>query len=457
MFRTAPPTIFAVSALPSLIAQPTGRLSGSCLVPGDKSVSHRALLAAALAVGESRIEGLLEGDDVMRTAQALRDMGAEIARGPDGAWRVQGLGIGGLHEPDTVLDLGNAGTGVRLLMGVAACHSHNVHFTGDASLRRRPMGRVAAPLREMGAVIVARRGDRLPLTVAGSDDLVPIDYATPVASAQIKSAIMFAALGAPGETSIVEPWPTRDHSERLLQQFGAEIRCETGAEGHRVTVVGRPELHPAEIAVPGDPSSAAFVVVAALITPDSEVRLHGIGINPRRAALFDCLREMGADLTVTPVAAASGGEPVADIVARSSALSGIAVPPRRAPDMIDEYPILAVAAARASGTTRFDGVGELRVKESDRLAAIARGLAACGVAVEERADGLSVHGAAAIAGDAVIAADHDHRIAMAFAVAGLAADRPVRVDGTRTIATSFPGFADLMRELGADLRTENGG
>lgn len=414
-------------------------------------------MAAALAVGESRIEGLLEGDDVMRTAQALRDMGAEIARGPDGAWRVQGLGIGGLHEPDTVLDLGNAGTGVRLLMGAVACHSHNVHFTGDASLRRRPMGRVAAPLREMGAVIVARRGDRLPLTVAGSDDLVPIDYATPVASAQIKSAIMFAALGAPGKTSIVEPRPTRDHSERLLRQFGAEIRCETGPEGHRVTVVGHPELHPAEIAVPGDPSSAAFVIVAALITPDSEVRLHGVGINPRRAALFDCLREMGADLTVTPVAAAGGGEPVADIVARSSALSGIAVPPGRAPDMIDEYPILAVAAARASGTTRFDGVGELRVKESDRLAAIARGLAACGVAVEERGDGLSVHGAAAIAGDAVIAADHDHRIAMAFAVAGLAADRPVRVDGTRTIATSFPGFADLMRELGADLRTENGG
>ena len=443
--------------MPSLIAQPTGRLSGSCRVPGDKSISHRALLAAALAVGESRIEGLLEGDDVMRTARALREMGAEIARREDGAWRVQGLGIGGLHEPDTVLDLGNAGTGVRLLMGAAACHPHSVHFTGDASLRRRPMGRVAAPLREMGAAIVARNGDRLPLTVAGSDDLVPIDYATPVASAQIKSAILFAALGAPGETSVVEPRPTRDHSERLLRQFGAEIRCETGAEGHRVTVVGRPELRPAEIAVPGDPSSAAFVVVATLITPDSEVRLQGVGINPRRAALFDCLREMGADLTVTPLAVADGGEPAADIVARSSALSGIAVPPGRAPDMIDEYPILAVAAARASGTTRFDGVGELRVKESDRLAAIARGLAACGVAVEERDDGLSVHGAAAIAGDAAIAADHDHRIAMAFAVAGLAADRPVRVDGARMIATSFPGFADLMRGLGADLRTVNGG
>ena len=409
-------------------------------------------MAAALAVGESRIYGLLEGHDVMCTARALREMGPEITRGKDAVWRVHGLGIGGLHEPDTVLDLGNAGTGVRLLMGVAACHPNTVHFTGDESLRCRPMGRVATPLKEMGASIVARAGDRLPLTIVGSDDLVPIDYTTPVASAQIKSAIMFAALGAPGETNIVEQRPTRDHSERLLRQFGAEIRCETSDDGHRVTVVGQPELQPTEIRVPGDTSSAAFVIVAALITPDSEVRLHGVGVNPRRAALFDCLREMGADLTITPIESERDGEPVADIVARSSTLSGIAVPPERAPDMIDEYPILAVAAARASGITRFDGLSELRVKESDRVAGIARGLAACGVAVDERDDGLSVLGTASIAGDAVIEANHDHRIAMAFLVAGMAADQPVRVDGAGTIDTSFPGFADLMRDLGAALQ-----
>ena len=409
-------------------------------------------MTAALAVGETRISGLLEGDDVLRTAEALRRMGIDIAHGHDGVWHVHGLGIGGLHEPDDVLDLGNAGTGVRLLMGVTACHPITVHFTGDESLRQRPMGRIASPLEEMGASIVARDGDRLPLTVMGNDDLVPIDYTTPVASAQIKSAIMFAALGAPGETTIAEARPTRDHTERLLRQFGAEVRSKTSEVGHLVTVVGQPELKATSIRVPGDPSSAAFAIVAALVTPNSEVRLQAVGINPRRTALFDCLREMGADLTMTPVEGSDNGEPLADIIARSSALTGIAVPPERAPDMIDEFPILAIAAARASGTTRFDGVRELRIKESDRLSGIAQGLSACGVNVEERDDGLSVHGTETIAGGATVDAKHDHRIAMAFLIAGLSASEPVRVDGVDTINTSFPRFAEIMRDLGADLQ-----
>ena len=412
-------------------------------------------MAAALAVGETRISGLLEGDDVLRTAAALRSMGADIARRHDGVWHVHGLGIGGLHEPSDVLDLGNAGTGVRLLMGVTACNPITVHFTGDESLRRRPMGRIAFPLEEMGASVVARDGDRLPLTVIGSDDLVPIDYTTPVASAQIKSAIIFAALGAPGETIITEAQPTRDHSERLLRQFGANIRSETSEAGQRITVVGQPELKATRIRVPGDPSSAAFAIVAALVTPNSEIRLQGVGINPRRAALFDCLIEMGADLTMTPIESSNDGEPLADIVARSSALTGVAVPPERAPDMIDEFPILAIAAARALGTTRFDGVRELRFKESDRLAGIVQGLSACGVNVEERDDGLSVHGTESIAGGATIDAKHDHRIAMAFLIAGLSASEPVHVDGVDTINTSFPRFAEIMRDLGADLQDAN--
>lgn len=409
-------------------------------------------MAAALAVGETRISGLLEGDDVLHTAEALRSMGADIARGHDGVWHVHGLGIGGLHEPGDVLDLGNAGTGVRLLMGVTACHPITVHFTGDESLRRRPMGRIASPLEEMGASIVARDGDRLPLTVIGSDDLVPIDYTTPVASAQIKSAIMFAALGAPGETTITEAQPTRDHSERLLRQFGADVRSESNEAGHRITVVGQPELKATQIRVPGDPSSAAFAIVAALVTPNSEIRLQGVGINPRRAALFDCLREMGADLTMTPIEGSDDGEPLADIVARSSALTGVAVPPERAPDMIDEFPILAIAAARASGTTRFDGVRELRFKESDRLTGIVQGLSACGVNVEERDDGLTVHGTESITGGATIDAKHDHRIAMAFLIAGLSASEPVHVEGVDTINTSFPKFSEIMRGMGADLQ-----
>ena len=441
------------SAVNSLIAQPSSRLSGTCRVPGDKSISHRALMVASLTVGESHVRGLLEGDDVMRTAAALRMMGAQITQLDDRSWTILGCGVGGLHEAEDVLDLGNAGTGVRLLMGVVTGQPGVIHFTGDASLRQRPMGRVATPLRAMGAKIIARDGERLPLTVVGSDDVVPIEYATPVASAQIKSAVMLAGLSAPGETTVVEQRPTRDHTERLLRRFGAEVRSETSDDGHSVVLVGQPELIPADITVPGDPSSAAFVVVAALITKDSEVTINGVGINPRRVALFQCLREMGADLTIKQTTSDDEGEPIADIVARSSNLSGIDVPAERAPDMIDEYPILAVAAACASGTTHFHGVGELRLKESDRIAAMAQGLAACGAEIEEHADGLTVHGRASLAGGARIAAAHDHRIAMAFLVAGCAASEAVRVDGISTIDTSFPGFAGLMRELGAKFKS----
>jgi len=436
----------------SLIAQPTRRLAGTCTVPGDKSISHRALMVAALTVGKTRVQNILEGDDVMRTAAALRLLGAEITQLDDGSWAIVGRGVGGLHEADDVLDLGNAGTGVRLLMGVAAGLPGVTHFTGDASLRQRPMGRVATPLRAMGARIIARDGERLPLSVVGCDDLLPIEYATPVPSAQIKSAVMLAALYAPGETTVIEQRPTRDHTERLLRRFGAEVRTEPSETGQRVILVGQPELTPADIMVPGDPSSAAFVIVAALITKDSEVTVHGVGINPRRAALFECLREMGADLTINQTNAGDQGEPIADIVARSSDLIGIDVPTERAPDMIDEYPILAVAAACASGPTRFNGVGELRVKESDRIAAMARGLAACGADVDEQPDGLTIQGRGALSGGASIAAAHDHRIAMAFLIAGLAASEAVRVDGVDTIETSFPGFAALMQELGANIQ-----
>ena len=436
----------------SLIAQPTRRLAGTCTVPGDKSISHRALMVAALTVGETRVQNLLEGDDVMRTASALRLLGAEIAQLDDGSWTIVGRGVGGLQEADDVLDLGNAGTGVRLLMGVVAGLPGVTHFTGDASLRQRPMGRVATPLRAMGAKIIARDGERLPLSVVGCDDLLPIEYATPVPSAQIKSAVLLAALNAPGETTVIEQRPTRDHTERLLRCFGAEVRSELSEEGQRVVLVGQPELTPTDITVPGDPSSAAFVIVAALITRDSEITVRGVGINPRRAALFECLCEMGADLTISQTSGGDRGEPIADIVARSSDLIGIDVPAERAPDMIDEYPILAVAAACASGPTRFNGVGELRVKESDRIAAMAQGLAACGAVVDEQPDGLTIQGRGALSGGASIAAAHDHRIAMAFLIAGLAASDAIRVDGVETIETSFPGFAALMQELGANIQ-----
>jgi 3-phosphoshikimate 1-carboxyvinyltransferase len=426
-------------------------LNGRLRAPGDKSVSHRALILAALAVGRTRVTGLLEGEDVMRTAAAMGALGAALRRGNDGAWLIDGVGIGGLAEAEDVLDLGNSGTGARLLMGVVASHGITTFFTGDASLRRRPMARVAEPLQRMGARILARDGGRLPLAVIGAASPLPITYRLPVPSAQVKSAVLLAGLNAPGETIVIEPQPTRDHSERMLRHFGAALAVDDGPEGRRIALKGQPELKAADLAVPGDPSSAAFPAIAALLVPGSEVVIEGVGVNPLRTGLFDTLTEMGAELSLLQERI-EGGEPVADLRLRTSALRGVEVPAERAPRMIDEYPVLAVAAAFAKGRTVMHGLGELRVKESDRLSAIVQGLTACGVSVAVDGDTLAVDGLGAPpAGGAEIAAKLDHRIAMAFLVLGLAARRPVRIDDGATIATSFPGFVEAMNGLGASI------
>jgi 3-phosphoshikimate 1-carboxyvinyltransferase len=435
--------------LRSLKAAP---LAGEIRVPGDKSISHRALMLGGLAVGETRITGLLEGEDVLATAAALRAYGCDVAREPDGAWRVRGRGVGGLAEPDAPLDLGNSGTATRLLMGVAAAHPFISFFTGDASLRTRPMARVARPLAEMGARVVSRSNCRLPLAVVGSADLMPIEYTLPVASAQVKSAILLAGLHAPGETTVIEPQPTRDHTELMLRHFGAEVRVEALADGaRRVTVLGERELAAADIAVPADPSSAAFALVAAAIVPGSTVRCPNVGINPLRSGLLDTLIEMGADIAVENRRVA-GGEPVADLVVRHVPLTGVVVPAERAPRMIDEYPVLAVAASCARGATVMHGLGELRVKESDRLAAIAAGLGAAGAKVAIAGDTLTVEGAGAPpTGGATVATNLDHRIAMAFLVLGAATRSPMQVDDGQPIDTSFPGFAALMNAAGLKI------
>ncbi|MFB3102664.1 MAG: 3-phosphoshikimate 1-carboxyvinyltransferase [Alphaproteobacteria bacterium] len=440
-----------------LTARCGGPLQGSLTAPGDKSISHRALMLAALAVGETAITGLLEGDDVRHTAAALRRLGVTVVRDDPGAWRINGVGVGGLLPPDTVIELGNSGTAARLLCGLLAGHGFSAVLTGDASLRSRPMGRVIAPLTAMGATFQAEGGDRMPLTITGNDNLRPTAYTLPVASAQVKSAILLAGLHAPGETSVVEPTPTRDHTERMLGHFGAEVRVEdaglgndSGA-GRRITITGQPELAPAAIAVPADPSSAAFPAVAALLVEGSEITLPGICTNPTRTGLYTTLAEMGAALTWTDERE-QGGEPVADLVVRASSLTGVEVPSERAPSMIDEYPVLAMAAACAEGVTVFQGVEELRHKESDRLAAVAAGLAACGVAVEEGPDSLTIHGSGGRPnGGAAIEAALDHRIAMSFLVLGLASEKPISIDDGSSIETSFPDFAGAMGTLGADI------
>ncbi len=446
----------------AITAHPCEGLNGRIRVPGDKSISHRALMLGALAVGESRITGLLEAEDVLATARAVEQLGAQLERDDTGLWRVQGRGLGGLVAPEDVLDLGNSGTGARLLMGILASHPLTAVLTGDASLRSRPMGRVAAPLQLMGAAITAREGCRLPLTLTGSADPLPIRYRLPVASAQVKSAVLLAGLNAPGETTVIEPQPTRDHSERMLRHFGADVAVETvvdeGAEIREIRLSGQPELCAATLQVPADPSSAAFPAVAALLLPGAEVTIEGVGINPLRRGLFETLREMGAEIREEN-RRELGGEPVADLVVRASRLSGVTVPAERAPRMIDEYPILAVAAACAEGQTVMQGLGELRVKESDRLASTAAGLAACGVEVEEGPDRLVVQGRGGrVPGGnrAPIATRLDHRIAMSFLVLGLAAERPVTIDDGRPIDTSFPGFATVMAGLGARLAAEAG-
>src|SRR5580700_8163494 len=438
------------SAAPLAAVRPAAPLSGTVGVPGDKSISHRALMLGALAVGRTEIKGLLEGEDVLATAAALRLMGAGIERREDGHWLVDGVGVGGLAEPEDVIDLGNSGTSARLLLGILATHPFTAFVTGDASLRRRPMRRVIDPLSRFGAQFLAREGGWLPLAVTGAASPVPQTYRLPVPSAQVKSAVLLAGLNTPGETTVIEPQQTRDHTERMLGHFGAKVTIEAAAEGGRhITVEGHPELVAAPITVPGDPSSAAFPLVAALIVPGSEVTITGVGLNPTRSGLLECLNEMGADIALQNERT-EGGEPVADLRVRAGLLKGADIPPERAPRMIDEYPILAIAAACAKGRTIMRGLAELRVKESDRLAGIATGLAACGVRVTIEGDDLIVDGAGNFpVGGATIATRLDHRIAMAFLVLGLAADEPVAIDDARTIASSFPGFVRLMNQLGA--------
>ncbi len=439
-----------------LRARASRSLTGRIGVPGDKSISHRALILGAMATGETAITGLLEGEDVLRTADAMTALGAIMTRAGEGAWRVSGVGTGGLSEPDRVLDHGNSGTGVRLVMGAVATTPIACTFTGDASLCRRPMGRVLEPLSRFGTESMGRAGGRLPLTLRGAANPMPVVYASPVASAQVKSAILLAGLNAPGRTTVIERESTRDHTERMLRAFGARVDVEPHEDGTAVTVTGEAELSATAIAVPGDPSSAAFPLAAALIVPDSDVTVEGVLLNPTRAGLYETLREMGASLDILD-ARDAGGEPVASLRARFSALKGIEVPPERAPSMIDEYPILAVLAAFAEGRTVMRGLKELRVKESDRLAAMARGLAACGVAVTELEDGLIIEGGGpgSMPGGVGIATEMDHRIAMSFLVAGLAARAPVTVDDSAFIATSFPGFSELMTRLGGSFERVN--
>ena len=432
----------------SFVARAGGPLSGAARVPGDKSISHRALMLSALAIGESRIDGLLEGEDVLATAAAMRAMGADIIRDQDGAWHVHGVGVGGLMQPATALDMGNSGTSARLLMGLVASHPITATFIGDASLSRRPMARVIAPLSLIGADISASPGGTLPLMVRGLCPAIPSTYRLPIASAQVKSALLLAGLNTPGTTTVIEPVPTRDHSERMLAGFGADVRVELIDGARHIRLRGEAELRPRHIVVPGDPSSAAFPIVAALLVPGSAITIRNVGINPTRAGLFEVLRMMGAEIAFAD-GREVGGEPVADIVACHSALSGIDVPPEIAPSMIDEYPILFVAAALAAGRTTMRGLHELRVKESDRIATMATGLRAIGATVEELEDGLIIDGTGgeALPGGAAVESRLDHRIAMSFAIAGLACRKPVTIDDIAAIATSFPGFFEMMCAL----------
>ncbi|GGB27454.1 3-phosphoshikimate 1-carboxyvinyltransferase [Sphingomonas metalli] len=418
-----------------------GALRGRITVPGDKSISHRSLMLSALAVGESRIEGLLEGEDVLATAAAMRAMGATIERDADGVWRVHGVGVGGLLQPAQALDMGNSGTSTRLLMGLVASHPITATFVGDASLSGRPMGRVIEPLARMGADVTASPGGKLPLMLRGISPAVPITYTLPVASAQVKSAILLAGLNTPGITRVIEPVPTRDHSERMLAGFGAALSVEDTAEGKVIAIRGEAELRPQAIVVPGDPSSAAFWLVAASVVPGSDIVVGNVGLNPTRTGLITALRMMGADITEED-ARIVGGEPVADLRVRHAPLRAIEVPADLAPSMIDEYPVLFVAAAFAEGRTVARGAHELRVKESDRIATMAAALGACGVAVEEHEDGMTVTGSGgeAIPGGATIASKLDHRIAMSMTVAALHARRPVTIDDAAPVATSYPTF-----------------
>ena len=440
-----------------MTSRPCGPLKGTANVPGDKSISHRSLILGAMAVGETRITGLLEGEDVLDTARAMQAFGAEVTNHGGGEWSVHGVGVGGFAEPDQVIDCGNSGTGVRLIMGSMATSPITATFTGDASLNKRPMARVTDPIALFGAQTVGRSGGRLPLTVVGAREPMPVRFTVPVPSAQVKSAVLLAALNAPGESVVIEKEATRDHTERMLAGFGADITTEDTEEGRVITLKGQPELKPQTIVVPRDPSSAAFPVCAALIVPGSDVLVPNIGLNPTRAGLFFTLQDMGADLTFENMRE-EGGEPVADLRAKfSPGLKGIAVPPDRAASMIDEYPVLSVVAAFAQGDTYMAGVKELRVKESDRIDAMAKGLRANGVEVNEGEDWWTVKGLGhgKVPGGGTAASELDHRIAMSFMVMGMAAQSPVSVDDGGPIATSFPIFEDLMSGLGAQVVRTN--
>ncbi|GLT09516.1 3-phosphoshikimate 1-carboxyvinyltransferase [Sulfitobacter porphyrae] len=441
-----------------MTSQACGPLTGTAEVPGDKSISHRSLILGAIAVGETTITGLLEGQDVLDTARAMRAFGAEVTQLGGGKWSVHGVGVGGFAEPGNVIDCGNSGTGVRLIMGAMATSPIVATFTGDASLNGRPMARVTDPLALFGCHAVGRAGGRLPMTLVGAEEPVPVRYEVPVPSAQVKSAVLLAGLNAPGQTVVIEAEATRDHTERMLAGFGAEVSVEETAQGRVITLTGQPELKPQHIEVPRDPSSAAFPVCAALIVPGSDVLVPGIGLNPTRAGLFATLRDMGADLTYENERE-EGGEPVADLRARFSPdLKGIAVPPERAASMIDEYPVLSVVAAFAEGRTEMRGVKELRVKESDRIDAMAKGLRANGIEVEEGPDWWIVtgRGHGKVPGGAVCASQLDHRIAMSFLILGMATQSAVQVDDAGPIATSFPIFEPLMQGLGAQISRSNG-
>lgn len=457
---TQPKDVFVIKKYLSMVHPPgkaeplsarrSENLNGDIEVPGDKSTSHRALILGASARGTTHIKGLLEGDDVLSTADAMRALGARVEKKGD-MWVVNGLGVGGLLEPENVIDFGNAGTGVRLTMGLVAAYNFSTSFTGDASLRNRPMDRVLAPLRDVGIEATARSNNRLPLTMKGPDKPLPIDTTLKVASAQVKSCLLLAGLNTPGLTRIVEPVPTRDHTENMLKAFGADISVTLNDKGHRIIELqGKADLVGQDIDVPGDPSSSAFALVAGLIVPGSDITVRNIMLNPTRIGLITTLREMGGNIELMNERV-SGGEKVGDVRVRASKLKGVDVPCDRAPFMIDEYPILAIAASVAEGTTTMLGIGELRIKESDRLATMAAGLKANGVIHEAGEDRLKVTGAASVPGNGMVQTHLDHRIAMSFLILGLVADNPVTVDDGRVIATSFPNFLSLMAGLGAHM------
>ena len=436
------------------VSTASGPLSGEISVPGDKSISHRALMLGAVAVGETRIHGLLEGEDVLATAAALGAMGVRVEKDANAIWTVDGVGLGGLSQPEQDLDMGNSGTAARLLMGLVGGHEITATFVGDKSLSSRPMKRVAEPLTQMGISFENEKNDYcLPLTMRGTGQPIPTRYTLPVASAQVKSAVMLAGLSSPGITTVIEPHPTRDHTEKMLTALGADIKINDMAGGGReILLNGQPELSAVEITVPGDISSAAFPIVAALIVPGSKITLKNVGLNPLRTGIVDSLLEMGGDIKITNQHL-EAGEDVGDLVVRASTLKGIIIPASRAPSMIDEYPILAMAAALASGTTRMEGVGELRVKESDRLAAVESGLKLCGAVVRSGPDWMEIDGSGGnkVSGGATVKTHLDHRIAMAFLVLGLVAKEPIGVDDGAPMDTSFPGFTGLMNALGSNM------